>query len=68
MAGYVLTGLLFPAGGDAPQAMAGVLFLLGAAFLLYQIRRRFPPKTGFRVRRILERALALMAAGDCIFR
>jgi sigma-E factor negative regulatory protein RseC len=47
--GYVLTGLLFPAGGEAPQAAAGVLFLLGTAFLLYRIRRRFPPGRGFRI-------------------
>jgi sigma-E factor negative regulatory protein RseC len=54
MTGYVLTGLLFPAGGEAPQAAAGVLFLLGTAFLLYRIRRRFPPRTGFRILRVMD--------------
>jgi sigma-E factor negative regulatory protein RseC len=62
MAGYVLTGILVPAGGEASRAAAGVLSLLGTAFLLYRIRRRFPPRTGFRILRILDRP-----AGDCLF-
>jgi MYXO-CTERM domain-containing protein len=42
IAAYILTGLLFAAGEEA-RAAGGLLGLLGAAFLFYRIRRRFPP-------------------------
>jgi sigma-E factor negative regulatory protein RseC len=54
IAGYVLTGVLFPAAGDPARAAAGVLLLFATAFTLYFIRRRFPPKTTRRVIRVVE--------------
>jgi sigma-E factor negative regulatory protein RseC len=58
MAGYFLTGLLFPAG----EAAGGVLCLLGTAFLLYRIRRWFPPGTNIRILRVVDGA-----EGHCLF-
>jgi positive regulator of sigma E activity len=49
IAGYALTGVLFPAAGDPARAAVGVLALFAAAFAIYFIRRRFPPKTIRRV-------------------
>ncbi|GHV76154.1 hypothetical protein AGMMS49942_09750 [Spirochaetia bacterium] len=54
IAGYVLTGVLFPSARDPSRAAAGVLLLFAAAFALYFIRRRFPPKTIRRVIRVVE--------------
>jgi sigma-E factor negative regulatory protein RseC len=49
IAGYVLTGIIFPTTGDPARAAAGVLLLFATAFAIYFIRRRFPPKTICRV-------------------
>ncbi|MFP3040622.1 SoxR reducing system RseC family protein [Treponema primitia] len=49
IAGYVLTGIIFPAAGDPSRAAAGALLLFATAFTIYFIRRRFPPKTICRV-------------------
>jgi sigma-E factor negative regulatory protein RseC len=54
IAGYVLTGAIFPAAGDPARAAGGVLLLFVAAFAIYFIRRRFPPKTIRRVIRVVE--------------
>jgi sigma-E factor negative regulatory protein RseC len=54
IAGFFLTGVLFPATGDPPRAAAGVLFLFAAAFVCYFIRRHFPPKTIRRVVRVIS--------------
>ncbi|GHV73928.1 hypothetical protein AGMMS49940_12300 [Spirochaetia bacterium] len=54
IAGYVLSGVLFPTAGDPACAAAGVLLLFVVAFALYFIRRRFPPKTIRRVIRVVE--------------
>jgi positive regulator of sigma E activity len=53
IAAYVLTGLF--AAGEAARAAGGLLGLLGAAFLLYRLRRRFPPGTAFRILRAGKR-------------
>ncbi|WP_010260197.1 SoxR reducing system RseC family protein [Treponema primitia] len=49
IAGYVLTGIIFPATGDPARAATGVLLLFATAFAVYCIRRHFPPKTICRV-------------------
>jgi sigma-E factor negative regulatory protein RseC len=54
IAGYVITGLVFPPASEPSQAAGGVLFLFAAAFAVYFIRRRFPPKTIRRVIRIVS--------------
>jgi hypothetical protein len=52
--GYVITGLAFPSVSEPSQAAGGVLLLFAAAFAVYFIRRRFPPKTVRRVIRIVS--------------
>ena len=54
IAGYVLTGVLYPTAGEAARAAAGALALFAAAFACYVVRRRFPPKTIRRVIRPLK--------------
>ena len=42
IAGYVITGLIFPSSTDGARAMAGVLFFLAAGAVTYFIRKKFP--------------------------
>ncbi|MDR3192744.1 MAG: SoxR reducing system RseC family protein [Treponema sp.] len=51
--GYLLTAWRFPSLGEAPRAAAGVLLLFAAAAAFYAFRKRFPPKTILRIRRVL---------------
>ena len=53
-AGYVLTGVIFPASAEPPRAAAGVLFLFVTALALYLFRSRHPPKIVRRVLRVVE--------------
>ena len=39
IAGYILTGIIFPQSGDPARAMAGVVMLLGSGFATYFIRK-----------------------------
>jgi sigma-E factor negative regulatory protein RseC len=52
--GYVITGLVFPSVSESSQAAGGVLLLFAAAFAVYFIRHRFPPKNVRRVIRIVS--------------
>ncbi|MDR1596755.1 MAG: SoxR reducing system RseC family protein [Treponema sp.] len=54
IAGYVISGLVFPSASEPFRAAVGVLFLFTAAFAVYFIRRRFPPQTIRRVIRIVS--------------
>jgi sigma-E factor negative regulatory protein RseC len=54
IAGYVATGLAFPASGEPLRAATGALALFAAAGTLYLIRRRRPPKIIRRVVRVVE--------------
>jgi sigma-E factor negative regulatory protein RseC len=54
VAGYIITGFVFPSVLEPPRTAAGVLFLFTTAFAIYFIRRRFPPKTIRRVIRIVS--------------
>jgi sigma-E factor negative regulatory protein RseC len=58
MAAYALTGLLFSTG----EAVGGVAGLFGTAFLLYRLRRRFPPRARCRILRVVDGA-----ADHCLF-
>jgi sigma-E factor negative regulatory protein RseC len=53
IAGFLVTGFIFPHSGEPARAAAGVFCLFAAALILYRVRRRFPPKPcpgTFRVR------------------
>jgi sigma-E factor negative regulatory protein RseC len=56
IAGYGITGLAFPSVSEPSRTAGGVLLLFAAAFAVYFIRRRFPPKTIRRVTRIVSPA------------
>ncbi|GHV32767.1 hypothetical protein AGMMS4952_23770 [Spirochaetia bacterium] len=68
IAGYILTGVLFPAVGDPARAAAGVLLLFAAAFILYFIRRRSPPVTPSAPAIIKSAGFCFCNAGKAIFR
>jgi hypothetical protein len=54
-AGFCFAGLLFPAGGEAFRAAAGVLLMLISGLACYLVRRHFPPRTqaAARIKRII---------------
>jgi sigma-E factor negative regulatory protein RseC len=54
VAGYVGTGLAYPAAGEPLRAAAGALLLFAVAGALYLVRRRHPPVIIRRVVRVVE--------------
>jgi sigma-E factor negative regulatory protein RseC len=53
IAGFFLSGKIFPLSGEGLRAACGVLLLFAAAFGFYFFRRRFPPKDLPRILRVL---------------
>ncbi|AEF86039.1 hypothetical protein TREPR_2764 [Treponema primitia ZAS-2] len=53
IAGFLLTGALFPTAGDPPRAAGGALLLFAVAVSCYFYRRRFPLEAKRRVIRAL---------------
>jgi sigma-E factor negative regulatory protein RseC len=55
IAGYILTGFIFPKAGEGAHAGAGVIFLFTAAFIVYRVRKKRPAKEFPRyIERVLE--------------
>jgi sigma-E factor negative regulatory protein RseC len=54
IAGFLVSGLIFPDLADAPRAFLGLIVLFGTAFVLFLVRRRFPSRTLPRIARILD--------------
>jgi sigma-E factor negative regulatory protein RseC len=54
IAGFFLSGKIFPLSGEGFRAASGVLLLFAAACGFYFFRRRFPPKDLSRILRVLS--------------
>ena len=52
-ASFFLARLLFPQAKDGVYGGIGIIFLFATAFLVYHIRKKFPPKKAYTVTRII---------------
>jgi positive regulator of sigma E activity len=52
--GFFLTRIFFPSADEGAAAGMGVIFLFAAAFIVYVVRKRYPPDKVFTITRIID--------------
>jgi len=52
-ASFFIARLLFPNAADGVYGAIGIIFLFATAFLVYRIRKKFPPGKAYTVTRII---------------